>query len=69
MAMLASLDRRVARYVCPSWIPFGGRGLGGLLPMWRGVLGEEAVGEVLLPGPNAHIAPTTFDDWLIDGAQ
>jgi len=21
-------------------------------------------GEVLLPGPDARIAPTTFDDWL-----
>jgi hypothetical protein len=25
-------------------------------------------GDVLLPGPNARIAPTTFDDWLADEA-
>jgi hypothetical protein len=26
-------------------------------------------GNVLLPGENARIAPTTFDDWLATGAQ
>jgi hypothetical protein len=26
-------------------------------------------GNVLLPGENARIAPTTFDDWLAAGAQ
>ena len=35
-----------------------------LIPTWRGRFGVEAAGEVLLPGPDAHIAPTTFDDWL-----
>jgi len=35
-----------------------------LIPTWRGPFGVEAAGEVLLPGPDAHIAPTTFDDWL-----
>jgi uncharacterized protein YbjT (DUF2867 family) len=35
-----------------------------LAPTWRGVFGVEAAGEVLLPGPEARIAPTTFDEWL-----
>jgi hypothetical protein len=25
---------------------------------------ESMAGDVLLPAPDAHIAPTTFDDWL-----
>jgi len=36
-----------------------------LIPSWRtGVYGIEAAGEMCLPGPEARIAPTTFDDWL-----
>ena len=36
-----------------------------LIPSWRsGVFGEEAAGENLLPGPEARLAPTTFDTWL-----
>jgi uncharacterized protein YbjT (DUF2867 family) len=35
-----------------------------LIPTWRGQWGVEVAGEVLLPGPDARIAPTTFDDWL-----
>jgi hypothetical protein len=35
-----------------------------LIPSWRGPFGVEMAGEVLLPGPDARIAPTTFDDWL-----
>jgi uncharacterized protein YbjT (DUF2867 family) len=35
-----------------------------LIPTWRGRYGMEVAGEVLLPGPAARIAPTTFDDWL-----
>jgi hypothetical protein len=35
-----------------------------LIPIWRGQWGVEVAGEVLLPGPDARIAPTTFDDWL-----
>jgi uncharacterized protein YbjT (DUF2867 family) len=35
-----------------------------LIPTWRGRYGVEMAGEVLLPGPDARIAPTTFDDWL-----
>jgi uncharacterized protein YbjT (DUF2867 family) len=38
-----------------------------LVPSWRGVpYGVEMAGEVLLPGPDARIAPTTFDDWLLE---
>jgi uncharacterized protein YbjT (DUF2867 family) len=33
-----------------------------LTPTWRGR--EHLAGEVLLPGPDAQIAPTTFDEWL-----
>jgi uncharacterized protein YbjT (DUF2867 family) len=35
-----------------------------LVPTWRGRYGVEMAGEVLLPGPDAHIARTTFDEWL-----
>jgi hypothetical protein len=36
-----------------------------LIPSWRtGVFGVEAAGEALLPGPEARLAPTTFDTWL-----
>jgi uncharacterized protein YbjT (DUF2867 family) len=35
-----------------------------LIPTWRGRWGVEVAGEVLLPGPDARIALTTFDDWL-----
>jgi hypothetical protein len=35
-----------------------------LIPSWRGPLGVEMAGEVLLPGPDAQIAPTTFEAWL-----
>ena len=36
-----------------------------LIPSWRsGLFGVEAAGEVLLPGPEARLAPTTFDTWL-----
>jgi uncharacterized protein YbjT (DUF2867 family) len=35
-----------------------------LVPTWQGVFGPEMAGDVLLPGPDARIAPTTFDDWL-----
>jgi uncharacterized protein YbjT (DUF2867 family) len=35
-----------------------------LVPSWRdGPFGVEMAGEVLLPGPSAWIAPTTFDAW------
>jgi uncharacterized protein YbjT (DUF2867 family) len=35
------------------------------IPSWRnGVFGVEAAGEVLLAGPEAQLAPTTFDAWL-----
>jgi NAD(P)-dependent dehydrogenase (short-subunit alcohol dehydrogenase family) len=36
-----------------------------LVPSWRnGPFGVEMAGEVLLPGPGARLAPTTFDAWL-----
>ncbi|HZC12951.1 MAG TPA: NAD(P)H-binding protein [Thermoleophilaceae bacterium] len=35
-----------------------------LIPTWSGVLGLDMAGDVLLPEPDARIAPTTFDDWL-----
>jgi uncharacterized protein YbjT (DUF2867 family) len=36
-----------------------------LIPSWRNtVFGVEAAGEVLLAGPEARLAPTTFDAWL-----
>ena len=34
---------------------------------WRdGPFGVECAGEVLLPGPDARLAPTTFEAWLAD---
>ena len=35
-----------------------------LVPTWRGPFGPEMAGEVLLPGPDAVIAPTSFEQWL-----
>jgi uncharacterized protein YbjT (DUF2867 family) len=36
-----------------------------LVPTWSsGLAGLDMAGDVLLPGPDARIAPTTFDDWL-----
>jgi uncharacterized protein YbjT (DUF2867 family) len=36
-----------------------------LVPSWRsGIYGIEAAGEILMPGPGARIAPTTFEAWL-----
>ncbi len=36
-----------------------------LIPSWRsGLFGAEAAGEVMLPGPDARLASTTFDAWL-----
>jgi uncharacterized protein YbjT (DUF2867 family) len=35
-----------------------------LVPTWRGVFGPTMAGEVLLPGSDARIMPTTFEDWL-----
>ncbi len=34
---------------------------------WRGPFGPEMAGDVLLPGPDAVIAPTTFEQWLAAG--
>jgi uncharacterized protein YbjT (DUF2867 family) len=35
-----------------------------LVPTWSSVLGVEMAGEVMLPGPGAVLAATTFDEWL-----
>jgi uncharacterized protein YbjT (DUF2867 family) len=35
-----------------------------LVPTWSGLFGTEMAGEVMLPGEDARIAPTTFDEWL-----
>ncbi len=35
-----------------------------LLPTWSGVFGPAMAGDVLLPGPDARIMPTTFEAWL-----
>ena len=35
-----------------------------LVPTWSGVFGTSMAGNVLLPGADARIAPTSFDDWL-----
>ncbi|GIJ51368.1 nucleoside-diphosphate sugar epimerase [Virgisporangium aliadipatigenens] len=35
-----------------------------LVPTWSSLFGPDWAGDVLLPGADAHIAPTTFDEWL-----
>lgn len=35
-----------------------------LVPTWSSIFGVSMSGNVLLPGENARIAPTTFDQWL-----
>ncbi|MFF8867754.1 SDR family oxidoreductase [Streptomyces sp. NPDC015139] len=35
-----------------------------LVPTWSSILGPEMAGDVLLPGEDARIAPTTFEEWL-----
>lgn len=40
-----------------------------LVPTWDGPFSVAMAGNVLLPGPNARIMPTTFDEWLSAGAR
>ncbi|WP_336217014.1 SDR family oxidoreductase [Nonomuraea sp. LPB2021202275-12-8] len=40
-----------------------------LVPTWSGLFGPTMAGDVLLPGENARIAPTTFDEWLAEQRQ
>lgn len=35
-----------------------------LVPTWDGMFGVSMAGNVLLPGKDARITPTTFEDWL-----
>ncbi|NJP94275.1 NAD(P)H-binding protein [Nonomuraea sp. FMUSA5-5] len=35
-----------------------------LVPVWSGLFGTEMAGDVLLPGKDARLAPTTFEEWL-----
>jgi uncharacterized protein YbjT (DUF2867 family) len=37
-----------------------------LVPTWDGPFGVEMAGNVLLAGPDARIAPTSFDAWLAE---
>ncbi|GAA3387251.1 SDR family oxidoreductase [Cryptosporangium minutisporangium] len=36
-----------------------------LVPSWSAGFGVEMAGNVMLPGDQARIAPTTFDEWLV----
>ena len=40
-----------------------------LVPTWSGIFGESMAGNVMLPGENARVTPTTFDNWLAAGAR
>ncbi|MFI5897030.1 SDR family oxidoreductase [Actinoplanes sp. NPDC051513] len=40
-----------------------------LVPTWSGLLGLEMAGDVLLPGEDARLAKTTFDEWLLGQQQ
>jgi uncharacterized protein YbjT (DUF2867 family) len=35
-----------------------------VVPSWQGPFGVEMAGEILLPGSDARLARTTFDEWL-----
>ncbi|MFI6496069.1 SDR family oxidoreductase [Nonomuraea typhae] len=35
-----------------------------LVPTWSAAFGPSMAGDVLLPGPDARITPTTFEEWL-----
>ncbi|MBF6349814.1 NAD(P)H-binding protein [Nocardia flavorosea] len=35
-----------------------------LVPTWSSIFGPEMAGNVLLPGDDARLAPTTFEEWL-----
>jgi uncharacterized protein YbjT (DUF2867 family) len=37
-----------------------------LVPTWSSVFGVAMAGNVLLPGADARIAPTTFEEWLAE---
>lgn len=39
-----------------------------LVPTWDGPFSVAMAGNVLLPGPDARLMPTTFDEWLATGA-
>jgi uncharacterized protein YbjT (DUF2867 family) len=39
-----------------------------LIAAWSGIFGTAMAGDVLLPGTDARIAPTTFDTWIANGA-
>jgi uncharacterized protein YbjT (DUF2867 family) len=40
-----------------------------LVPTWQGPFGLDMAGEVLLPGKDARLTSTSFEDWLAAGAQ
>jgi uncharacterized protein YbjT (DUF2867 family) len=40
-----------------------------LVPTWRGIYGLSMAGEVMLPGEDARLTPTSFADWLAAGAR
>ncbi|KOX17338.1 SDR family oxidoreductase [Nocardiopsis sp. NRRL B-16309] len=40
-----------------------------LVPTWSGLFGPSMAGNVLLPGEDARLAPTTFDAWLAEQRQ
>jgi len=40
-----------------------------LVPTWQGTFGLDMAGEVLLPGKDARLTPTSFEDWLAAGAH
>lgn len=39
-----------------------------LVPTWSGAFGTSMAGNVLLPGADARLGSTTFDQWLAEGA-
>jgi uncharacterized protein YbjT (DUF2867 family) len=39
-----------------------------LVPTWSGAFDTSMAGNILLPGQDARVMPTTFDEWLAAGA-
>jgi uncharacterized protein YbjT (DUF2867 family) len=40
-----------------------------LVPTWAATFDESMAGNVMLPGDNVRIAPTTFEEWLAAGGR
>jgi hypothetical protein len=56
-------------HACFGWRPTLQKSKVQLVPTRTDIFGASLAGNVMLPGENARIATTTFDDWLSAGTQ